>query len=60
MKIFLRDIQQHKQETARYKCVICQYVDPVPKVAALPARLPAFHEAYCPNCKANRKFIKVK
>lgn len=56
----LQAVLRHEQVSAYYKCIICQWIDPMPKVAALPAVLPAFHEAWCPKCKADRKFIQVK
>jgi rubredoxin len=60
MKKYIQDRENHKIVSAYYKCIICHWVDPMEKVAALPAVLPAFHEAWCPKCKANRKFIQVK
>jgi hypothetical protein len=55
----LQAILRHELDEAFYKCVICQWIDPVVKVAALPARLPAFHQTWCPVCQCDRKFIKV-
>ena len=60
VKKILQAVLNHKIVSALYKCIICQWVDPMEKVAALPAVLPAFHEAWCPKCQANRKFIQVK
>lgn len=56
----LQAILKHNIQTAYYKCIICAYTPAEPKAAALPATLPAFHEEWCPKCRADRRFIKVK